>query len=443
MRIRQRAQFELARRGDDRPLWEIAQSSSAPQLARVHALWGLAQLRRELRPEQLPFADADPEIRAQSSKTAGDLHLRAAVPSLLPLLADASLRVRFHAALSLGKVGDDRCLSALAQMLAANADGDPFLRHAGVMGLAGCGQPEALAQFAHHPSAAVRTAAVLALRRLRSPTREAVRAIHDDQSIPEALPALAALGTNNPIPADEAVMRRVLNANLRLGTADGAQRLIRFATDARGPEAMRVEAIECLGAWNLQPCLDRVEGMIRTLSDRRPTLGDQRIQDNLAELLASTNLAITKAVGRIVMQHHLPVDLERFAAWAISATQPSTVRSQALELLADAGFARLGSILQQALEALTAMRLVARNNPEAFLEFLDTRESRMTLPEKQAARRLAGQVKSKKAVRFLQREMNALLLGQVPAELALDVLEGCRARPDPELKTLLATYESK
>src|SRR6266516_1575322 len=189
--------------------------------------------------------------------------------------------------------------------------------------------------------------------------------------------------------------------------------------------------------------------MIRTLSDRRPTLGDQRIQDNLAELLASTNLAITKAVGRIVMQHHLPVDLERFAAWAISATQPSTVRSQALELLADAGFARLGSILQQALEArapevrLTAMRLVARNNPEAFLEFLDTHESRMTLPEKQAARRLAGQVKSKKAVRFLQREMNALLLGQVPAELALDVLEACRACPDPELKTLLATYESK
>src|SRR5207244_1253933 len=147
----------------------------------------------------------------------------------------------------------------------------PFLRHAGVMGLAGCGQPEALAQFAHHPSAAVRTAAVLALRRLRSPAvtrflqdpdaavrREAVRAIHDDQSIPEALPALAALGANNPLPAEEAVMRRVLNANLRLGTADGAQRLIGFATDAREPEAMRVEAIECLGAWNLRPSLDRV-----------------------------------------------------------------------------------------------------------------------------------------------------------------------------------------
>jgi hypothetical protein len=42
-------------------------------------------------------------------------------------------------------------------LLAANGDDDPFLRHACVMGLAGIGQAEPLAELAKNTSAAVRS----------------------------------------------------------------------------------------------------------------------------------------------------------------------------------------------------------------------------------------------------------------------------------------------
>src|SRR5690606_35423314 len=113
---------------------------------------------------------------------------------LVALLADPSSRVRFHAALGLaaGLGKGAAALPAVIAMLAENADRDPMLRHAGIMALAGSGDPTKLAALKKHEHPSVRRAAVVALRRLKAAevvdfladsdvqvVVEAARAIHD------------------------------------------------------------------------------------------------------------------------------------------------------------------------------------------------------------------------------------------------------------------------
>ncbi len=90
-------------------------------------------------------------------------------------------------------------------MLEKNNDVDNYLRHAGVIALSRIGQIEPITALSTNSSKALRTAAVLVLRRLKNENvalflqdkdeyivTEAARAINDDLSIEKALPALAA-----------------------------------------------------------------------------------------------------------------------------------------------------------------------------------------------------------------------------------------------------------
>ena len=78
-----------------------------------------------------------------------------------------SIRVRFHAAIALGKLQDPKAVKPLFALIEENDDEDAFLRHAAVMGLAGSAQadPKVLLQTTSSPNSSVRLAAILALRR--------------------------------------------------------------------------------------------------------------------------------------------------------------------------------------------------------------------------------------------------------------------------------------
>src|SRR2546430_17655608 len=115
-------------------------------------------------------------------------------------------------------------------MLAANAEAkDTYVRHAGVMALAGIGDSSALLAAAKDDSPAVRMGVLLALRRLKRPevamflkdsqaaiVTEAARAINDAQ-IESAQGELAKmLGS---VSRPEPVILRALTAKFRLGAA--------------------------------------------------------------------------------------------------------------------------------------------------------------------------------------------------------------------------------
>src|SRR5690606_38250840 len=239
-------QFELANRQRAEALLRVASDHHRTVLARVHGLWGYGQLMRHGEAAAAGLrsllADSVGEIRAQTAKMIGDAPGDATLSmELLPLLHDTEPRVRLQAAIALGKSARPEATPALFRM-AEREGGDPVLRQAVVTGLAGCATPAELAAQAQHASVEVRLASVVALRRLRAPevaaylsdrdafvVAEAARAIHDDLSISDALPALAELLT--PSQRNEPVLRRALNANFRLGTPAAAKRLLAFALD--------------------------------------------------------------------------------------------------------------------------------------------------------------------------------------------------------------------
>src|SRR4029450_4353801 len=141
----------------------------------------------------------DPEIRAQAAKVIGDVRDDRQAGALLPVVAEAAPRARVFAAEALGRLADGAAIPTLVQMLAGNDDRDANLRHAGSLALARIGDASQIAALNRHGSRAVRTAAIVALRRMRHPdvarflddqdervVTEAARAINDDGGIEAA-----------------------------------------------------------------------------------------------------------------------------------------------------------------------------------------------------------------------------------------------------------------
>lgn len=274
-RVRLKAQFELVRRGDATTL-RLTASRSDHQLARIHGLWGLAQLaRQDARQSGLlePFLDdPDAEIRAQAARMIGDVRDPRPADALIALLEDRSSRVRFFAAEALGRLAYAPAVPGLVKMLADNNDSDVNLRHAGSLALSRIGDAPSLAALSRHGSRAVRIAAIVALRRMRHAevarfledadeqvVTEAARAINDDGAIEAALPALARVLEQRRF-TGEPLVRRALNANLRLGTDAALARVTTFAIDASRSPAMRAEAGAVLVAWPSPSPFDRVDG---------------------------------------------------------------------------------------------------------------------------------------------------------------------------------------
>ena len=138
MRVRKKAQFELASRDDRETLLDVARHSNH-QLARIHGLWGMAQIAR-----RSPFAaepitnflnDPDDEIRAQSAKMLGDVRYTPAADAIIPLLNDENLRVRFFAMEALGRMAWKPAFDAIVDLLSENNDEDVYLRHGGAIAL--------------------------------------------------------------------------------------------------------------------------------------------------------------------------------------------------------------------------------------------------------------------------------------------------------------------
>src|SRR5262249_56020366 len=113
--------------------------------------------------------DRDAEVRAQAAKVLGEGRVAEAYGRLLPLLADAEPRVRFFAALAVGKLKRREAVPAVVQMLRDNADRDAYLRHAGVMALTWIDDEDALRHAAEDSSPAVPVGALLARRRPGKP----------------------------------------------------------------------------------------------------------------------------------------------------------------------------------------------------------------------------------------------------------------------------------
>ncbi|MFI5454132.1 MAG: PVC-type heme-binding CxxCH protein [Isosphaerales bacterium] len=468
MRVRQEAQFELAARGHEAwgTLARIA-GSKENTLARIHAIWGLGQAARTSRGgrRQTPLGallplldDADPEVRSQAAKVLGEAKEPRALDRLIGLLDDASPRVRFFAAIALGKLSRSEAIEPLLRMLRANADLDPCLRHAGVMGLVGSGNPAAWKTATRPESPAARMGILLALRRVGDPSiarflndpdprlvLEAARAIND-VPIAAALPALAAIPLSSSMSLP--LLRRILNANFRLGQAEHAAALVAAAERPDLPDAARVVALGMLAKWAKPPGRDQVVGLWRPIQPRSNRPAAVALGAKVAALFSSAPPTVRTAAVLATAALEIKGAGVRLAALAGDREQPDRTRAEALkalDVLNDPGrveAARRALILPGSKSRIEALRVLAKVDPAAAIAPLQDQLAHGSTAERQGAIAVLAAMPGDAACHELLGWLDRLIAGQVPAEIQLDLIEAAARRTDPELRRKLQQYES-
>ena len=462
-RLRIRAQSELAHRRAIPELVAMARDARAGQIARLHALWGLGQIGeaglRALAPSDLAWAGPEQtEFRAQLAKVVGVAKADWLMPSLLAGLEDSEARVRFFSAQSLGALGRAASVPALFELIRRNADEDVFLRHAAVYALSRIGDLEAVWSRRDDASRAVRMAVLLVLRRAEDPRIahflsdedsllgiEAARAIYD-VPIDAAMPSLAALaGSLGPAAEDDrqsgrALHRRVLGANVRLRTEEGALRLARYAADEAQLLALRSMALEALATFDAPPPRDWTMGFYRPLD----AVSDEVVRTVLARVgrelidssLGSRALEIATEFGVS------PYDASELLAISRDVDATVAARVAALgALVEDAPGEAAAQAAKAGLESTAPrVRIAARGllmavDPEAGrAEQLRAARSAPTVAEQQAAWQAigAGSLAPSSAVsQAVEEALASWEAGGLPPAVALEILRAGERHPVP------------
>lgn len=455
MRVRHKAQLELATRaGEGLEVFKRTIAQREHQLARVHAIWGISQYaRRDLNNGALLvplLADEDPEIRAQAAKWIGDVRYAGASDPLIAMLKDTYPRAQFFAAEALGRTKSEAAINGLIALLESNNDQDVFIRHAASLALGRIGQAEPLVALATHPSKAVRTGAVVALRRMSHPgvasflndkeefvVTEAARAINDDLSIPEALSALGNVLTKTPF-QNEALIRRAINANLRVGTDEALQNLIDYALKKSAPSAMRSEAVSALSTWAKPSVVDRVDGRYRGEVHRELAGVQAKSTQSLITLMSDpdsgTRLAAAKAIGK------LRVAGEDVLLTHLKSDPSSEVRVQCVSSLAALQFKKMDEAIKVALKdkeksvRVVALDLLAKSDMpkdvmvSLLFEVINTR----TVEERQAALTTLGSLPLANTQKTFDLLLSNFEKGTLPQELSLELseaIDSTRSKP--------------
>ncbi|MEK6234296.1 MAG: HEAT repeat domain-containing protein, partial [Planctomycetales bacterium] len=392
--------------------------------------------------------DPSAEIRSQAAKVLGDARCRKATDRLAELLQDESPRVRLHAGIALSKVDASRHVSKIVGMLEKNAGKDRFLRHAGVMALARVAQdgPAAIEKLRSHPSAEVRLASVVALRRVKSPgvaifladmeprvATEAARAIHDDLSIMDALPALAGALTRRD--AQEALQRRSLSAKLRVGDSASALRIARFAARDDVSDALRAHALQTLAAWLKPPALDQVQGTHRGLPPRQQAAAHAALDATLGQLFAAKSKTVQVELSRVIKELKYDNAEKRVTELALDAKQPVALRVSALAAMSALNASELERALASAASSdhpllrIAALEILCDRKPaeQATAVALNKAIASESLRERQFAARVLGTTKSAQARRLLDELFAKLVAGTAADEMQLDVYQAARS----------------
>jgi quinoprotein glucose dehydrogenase len=492
-RVRLAAQFELAERAsqeatrasnhapvglDDAQAYVALSVGSisplllAPHSARVkrHAIWALGHVARKhpgaVMAVVAHLKSRDSETRMQAARWIGDLRIEPTSvddkaqtrKDLTALLSDADLRVRFEAAIAVGRLGIAESMEPLLTMIAENDDRDPYLRHAGVMGLVGVGDATRLVAAAEWQPAAVRLAIVLALRRLGSSevarfladsepriAREAATAIYD-VPIEGAMPQLAALelGSKPLVP----LARRVLNANLRVGDAVAATRLAALASREDLADVLRIEALGALAKWGQAVALDPVTGLSRPRSAHDTDAASRALASIGVNLLKTGTTSMKEAAAEALGTLKVTDAAETLHGLVEDEDANVMVRVKSLRALDALDGPGLAELAETAAAGRSpsmraeGLRVLARVEPEKALGILRKVCSDGSLTERQSAFRTLGAFTGDGADAVLLEWLDRIAAGEVPSDVQLDLLEACGQRSSAAVKNRLTEIEA-
>jgi quinoprotein glucose dehydrogenase len=466
MRIRQKAQFELVKRDDIKSLTAAA-TDPANKLARIHGIWGIAQLAR--RNDQHAAAlvklltDQDGEIRAQAAKMIGDIRYTRAGDQLVPLLKDKAPRVRFFAAEALGRIQHKAAVAPIVEMLAANDDKDALLRHAGSLALSRMGDASAIAALSKHQSRGVRIAAVVALRRMHNAdvarflsdsdedvVVEAARAINDDGGIETALPALAKLlDEKRSLKKPDALLRRAINANLRVGSPEAVTRVATFAADTNKPEPMRVEAVASLGVWESPSTLDRVDGIYLGQPSSRDGVAARAavlklLQSADANTSAPVKIALADAAGRLNLTEAAPLLITQLRSDPTPGVRVAALRALQTLKTPDIAESMKVAVADSSPEVRRAAVGILRTLPISDAEKVQNLVAVIrngAVNDQQAGLEVLGTLKTTDAQNALSSLFDELAAGKLAPAIQIDLIDAMQVNAAPALEAKLQAYQ--
>lgn len=528
LRIRQRAQFTLAVQGEvSTSIFAEATSAKNSLLNRLHGIWGLGQIAANAARIQLAATansgvptlsgrlmlqenkaaeslvqllnDEDPEVRAQVLRTLGDLRYQPAAAAVTAQLTDSNPRVRMFAALAVGRMKHVAALPDVIEMLRANRDSDPWLRHAGIMALTGIKDRFALLSYAADHDPVIRMAVLLTVRKwllepqeqwlsteadeipVYSPdsadvkmtvsflsdsdiriVSEAARVIND-LPLENATTSLAGLLEMKPADSagpvllnamPDSLLRRVINANFRLGDVVHLQRVLSLAQSSGCSFAVRQEALQALIDWAEPSKRDRVTGYWRPLANRDSEVivrCREELARHLPSLLASTPDTLQSQLVALISRHQLPIDDREFAAWVTDSSKNVPVRAAALRLLAARESTETAAMINAALSSdvdvlrAEARELLLKGEPDRARQLLieiAQSSSASTLERQRAVSSLAT-LQHEQADAVLLTLVMQLVEGRLTPALTLEVIDAATLRNLPELKSLLDQFKAK
>jgi quinoprotein glucose dehydrogenase len=466
MRIRQKAQFELADRGaKGGATLNKAISQTSSQMARIHGIWGLGQLARQDKAYGNALLallkDSDEEITAQAAKVLGDAKIAEAGPLLIPMLSSKNPRVQFFGAQALGRIRDKSAIPSLLTMIKTNNDKDVYLRHAAVLALSRIGEVEPIASLVNSPEKSLRTAAVLVLRRLSSDkvslflndkdeyiVTEAARAINDDYSIPAALPALAVTLQEKRF-TSEPLLRRAINASLRVGGEKELDNLIAFARRTDVDKVIRAEALATLAGWANPSVMDRVDGRYRGVITRDPAAVKTKLRPVITELLRENDASILIATAKMLAELGI-TDQNGTLRNILDANNAPEVRSAMLTALNQLKYDQIETVIkkgmgdQNADVRTTALGLVngAALSRETLTDISNTIFDKGSVKEQQQMLRVLASTPAGKTEAILDRLIGKIINKELPKSLALELAEAVDSTRSAPLIAKLASLKS-
>src|SRR5262249_20439213 len=173
------------------------------------------------------------------------------------------------------------------------------------------------------------------------------------------------------------VLRRAINANLRVGEPGNADALARFAASAEKNEVLRVEALTCLSDWPDPSPLDRIVGLFRPLPARPADVAAAAFRAHMAGIFGSSDrlrAEAAKVAAKLCVQEASRV----LAEAAADGNGPASVRVEMLKALAALKPGGLRDAVQHALTDADPLvrtegrRILADLEPHAVLDQLKT-----------------------------------------------------------------------
>ncbi|SDE60005.1 putative membrane-bound dehydrogenase domain-containing protein [Pricia antarctica] len=462
MRIRQKAQFALVKSGSGDTAFNGVIKDGKDQLARIHAIWGIGQLAANDLDKAEPLtgllSDKDPEIIAQAVKILGDVKYKDAGPELIPLLKNVNPRIKFFAAQALGRIHQESAVQPLLDMIAANNDKDLYLRHAAVLALSRIGKKEPIVALADNPDRSLRIAAVLILRKWQDPrvakflqdkdeyiVTEAARAINDDWSIEKALPELAEVLTVEKF-TSEPLLRRGINAALRVGSDPALENLLAFAKRKSVSDTLRGEALAAIGTWAEPSVLDRVDGRYRGEIKRDANTVKEKIEKDIPIFLEDKNPEILIGISKTLA--NLGIDSHNKKLLQIMRTnQSADVRSAALKALGRLQFTDIETAMALGMQdkdqqvRATALGLIPQMDisKEKLPAIVNPIFKKGSVREQQELLSVLGKLPLEKSGDVLEKLIAQANADQLDESIVLDLTEAVKATDSEKLIAQLDT----